>query len=186
MTTFFVPIKRSIVSGPYRPSILLLLVLITGNGCGYNLQTMYPTEVQTVYVPIAQSNDYRRNLEFRLTESLIKEIEEKTPYKVVDRVQADTILEARIVSLSKHPLNETPTDEPRALQLNLAAEVRWQDLRNGVVLMEPRQVPVPDSLHKVVGTARFVPEVGQSFATGSQQAIDRIAERIVAMMEEQW
>ena len=52
--------------------------------------------------------------------------------------------------------------------------------------MEPRQVPVPDSLHTVVGTARFVPEVGQSFATGSQQAIDRIAERIVAMMEEQW
>jgi hypothetical protein len=155
-------------------------------GCGYSLRPMYPAQVRTVHVPMAKSNDFRRGLEFRLTESIVKEIEEKTPYKVVDRDRADTVLEARILGLGKRVRNETPTDEPRELQLNLVVEVTWHDLRNGLLLRGPEEIALPPTLQRVARTADMVPEIGETFATASQEAIDDLAEQIVAMMEEPW
>jgi outer membrane lipopolysaccharide assembly protein LptE/RlpB len=155
-------------------------------GCGYTLRPMYPAEVRTVHVPMAHSNDFRRDLEFRLTESIIKEIEEKTPYKVVDRDRADTVLEARILGLGKRVRNETPTDEPRELELNLIVEVSWHDQRNGLLLRGPEEITLPSTFQRVARTADMVPEIGETFATASQQAIDDLAEQVVAMMEEPW
>lgn len=160
-------------------------VLLTA-GCGYTLRPMHPAHVRTVYVPMARSNDFRRDLEFRLTESIAKKIEAETPYKVVDRDRADTELEARIIGLSKRVRNESRTDEPRELQLNLVVDVSWRDLRNGQVLRGPEEIPLPPSLQRVARRGDMVPEIGETFATASQQAIDTLAEQIVAMMEEPW
>ena len=42
-------------------------------------------DVSTVYVPMIESGSYRRDLGERLTEAVAKQIELKTPYKVVGR-----------------------------------------------------------------------------------------------------
>lgn len=155
-------------------------------GCGYTVRPMYPAQVRTVHVPMAQSNDFRRNLEFRLSESIVKEIERKTPYKVVDRDRADTVLDARILGLGKRARNETPTDEPREVQLNLIVEVAWHDQRTGLLLRGPEEIPLPRSVARAARTADMVPEIGETYATASQEALDDLAEQIVAMMEEPW
>ena len=178
--------QRSATGQLARRVAVLLLAGVATFGCGYNVRPMHPAHVRTVYVPMAQSNTYRRNLEFRLTESLIKEIEEKTPYKVVSDPSADTMLEARILSVKKRALNETPTDELRNVELNLFADVSWTDLRSGEPITGPAQIPLPGLLQRVAQSTDFVPEIGESFATSSQEAIDNLAEQIVAMMEEPW
>ena len=45
---------------------------------------------------------------------------------------------------------------------------------------------LPAELVDVGASATFIPEVGQSVATAHQQAIHRVAEQIVGLMENPW
>src|SRR4051794_4304229 len=70
-------------------------------GCaGYQIGRggLYRPDVRTVHVPVAQSDSYRRYLGERLTEAVVKEIELRTPYKVVDSASADSVLNIRLMS----------------------------------------------------------------------------------------
>jgi hypothetical protein len=45
---------------------------------------------------------------------------------------------------------------------------------------------LPAEIADVSGSANVVPEVGQSIATAQQQAISRLAQQIVGLMEKPW
>jgi hypothetical protein len=147
--------------------------------------SLYPPDIHTVYVPIFESNSYRRSLGERLTEAVVKEIELKTPFKVVSTPDADSILTGKILSDTKRVLIETATDEPRELQAGMQIQVSWVDRKGGVV-RSPQAVPVPQSIATVNQTANMIPEIGQSISTAQQQAIQRLAEQIVGLMESPW
>ena len=157
-------------------------------GCtGYQVgnRSLYDRDVRTVYVPMFESASYRRNLGERLTEAVMKEIEAKTPYKVVGSPNADSILSGRIVGETKRVVAENAYDDPRELEVNLQVEVSWID-RQGSAIHAAACVELPPELSMVHGNTSLVPEVGQSVATAHQLAIGRVAERIVAMMETPW
>jgi hypothetical protein len=63
--------------------------------------------------------------------------------------------------------------------------VGWTD-RQGRLLRNSPGVPLPSELIDVQGTGNVVPEVGQSIASAQQQAIQRVAEQIVSLMEKPW
>jgi hypothetical protein len=112
-----------------------------GNLCifGYTTAPNYNTHIHTVYVPIFKNTTLYRDLEFQLTQAVVREIEAKTPYKVVsNRSEADTELTGKIVSFNKALLNVTPLNEVREAQTALGVEVVWRDLRTGEILSKPR------------------------------------------------
>jgi len=157
-------------------------------GCaGYRVgsASLYPPNIQTVYVPIFESDSFRRGLGERLTEAVIKEIELKTPYKVVGTPQADSVLYGRIVNDTKRVIVENWYDLPRESEINLVVQVGWVD-RKGDVLSNQAAIPLPPAMVEIGQTGMLVPEYGQSVATSYQTAIQRMAERIVAMMESPW
>ena len=157
-------------------------------GCaGYQIgnQTLYPAHIRTVYVPVFESDSYRPNLGERLTEAVIKQIELKTPYKVVETPTADSILSGRLVGETKRILVESPTDEPRQIEVNFVVQVSWLD-REGQLLRQQGVIDLPSSLMQVEQSATAVPEVGQSVATAHQAAIDALAVQIVSLMEAPW
>ena len=85
-------------------------------GCiGYQVGTgsLYAPDVATVYVPMIDSDSYRRDLGERLTEAVDKEIELKTPYKVVSTPDADSVLSIRLVNDTRRTLVENAFDDPR-------------------------------------------------------------------------
>jgi hypothetical protein len=147
--------------------------------------SLYAPDVATVYVPMIESDSYRRDLGERLTEAVVKEIELKTPYKVVGTPDADSILSARLLSDQRDVLIETPFDDPRALNVELLAEVTWLNRRR-LPIVPAQMLEVPPDLLEVGQSSTLLPELGQSVATAQQQAIQRLAERIVATMEEPW
>lgn len=163
-------------------------LLVVGGCAGYqvgNVQ-LYRPDIQTVYVPMFQSASLRPGLGERLTEAVIKEIELRTPYKVVGSPEkADSILTGRIVSETKRTVVENPYDDPREIATRFQVEVQWIDNR-GRSLTAEETIPVPPELTSVVAEATFVPEVGQSLATAQQAAIQRLASQIVGMMENPW
>ena len=147
--------------------------------------SLYPPDIRTVYVPMFESLSFRRNLGERLTEAVIKQIELKTPYKVVNTPNADSVLSGRLFNDSKRLLVLAPTDDPRALQVSMVVEVSWRD-RRSERLLASHQVPIDSGAVVITQPASLVAEVGQSGATAQQQVIDRVAEQIVSLMEIPW
>ena len=173
---------------PFRAGCVLVSLLAGLAGCaGYQIgnQSLYPAHIQTVYVPVFDCASFRRNLGEQLTEAVIKEIELKTPYKVVNTPNADSVLSGRIVTDTKHLTVPSQYGDPRQIEMSMTVLVTWVD-RCGKVLRNDAPVPMEDPAVSVLSTARVVPEVGQSVATGNLQAIQRAAEQIVALMEAPW
>jgi hypothetical protein len=173
-----------------RCSLLLAPCSLLLSGCLANYQfgarTLFPEGIETVYVPVFDSASYRRDLGEELTEEVVKEIERRTPYKVVSSPgAADTVLVGKIVSESKTLLFETTTGDPRDSELRLAVKVNWIDERGRPVRDIPA-VPIPATAVDVSAATNLVPEVGQSVATAQQQAIQRLAAQIVSLMEKPW
>lgn len=169
-------------------AIALLAVGLTLSGCaGYQFgqRSLYRPDIRTVHVPIVESDSFRRHLGERLTEAIVKEIELKTPYKVVGPAEADSILTARIVSDSKRVLTENRFDEPRDVETDFFVQVSWVD-RRGDLIMSHNDVPTQPLLLSVSQTTNFVAEGGQSLATAHQEAIDRLAQQIRGQMELAW
>ena len=181
---WFLVFGRSLFIGHW----FLVIPLLSLTGCaGYQIgnQLLYPGHIHSVYVPIFESASFRRNLGERLTEAVSKRIEADTPYKVVGRSDADSILSGRIVEENKSVVVQAKTGEAREVQVNLTVEVSWID-RRGQVLRDYQTIVLPPELTEVSSQANLVPELGQSVATAQQQAIERLAQQIVALMENPW
>lgn len=168
------------------PAIAILILLLPGCA-GYQIGTpsLYNPRIRTVCVLMAESDSFRRNLGERLTEAVMKEIDTKTTYKLVSDSNADSVLTLKITNATKRVVVENIYDDPREIDLGLQVQVRWID-RHGGVISESESMPLPEEISGITGNATLYPEVGQSVATAQQQAIQRVAEQIVGMMENPW
>lgn len=161
---------RRLICGP-----TLTLVVLSLAGCaGYHLgnRSLYRTDLRTVQVPIFTSESLRPEMGEWLTEAVIKEIELRTPYKVVSSPLADSILTGRILSDDKRVLAENINDEPRNLLFNTTVHITWIDNRGEILTQTVISVG-----------NKFIPEAGQSVTTAEQMVIERLAAQIVSEME---
>jgi hypothetical protein len=178
------------VSGAFRMSTIqrivirsglhfwLLCLVMTCSGCAnYRVgqQSLFRSDIRTVHVPIFESATYRRYLGERLTESVAKEIELNTPYKVVDSLTADSVLTGKIVGMRKSVLSETINDDPRNIEASFRVQVTWTDRRGNILMQRTYNSP-----------SNFIPEGGQSLATAQQDAIEQAARDIVTQMQVWW
>lgn len=162
-----------------------LASLLLVSGCGYTVGNGFNPDVRTVSVPIFENDTFRRGIEVQLTEAVQKEIQKRTPYRLAKGLNADTRLTGRIVQTRKDVLGENRFDDPRELQLSLMIVTKWENLRTGEVLAV-QEVPLSPTAIPLTSQTEFAPEVGQSLATGTHEAIDQLARRIVNMMETPW
>jgi hypothetical protein len=166
----------------------LSLGLVPITGClGYRFgnTTLYRNDIRTVHVPVVRSDSFRPELGVLLTEAIQKEVEKRTPYKLTQSYNADSILNVRLTSDAKRVKSETITDEPRLLETVLTVEMSWTD-RRGMSLVETRFLPPGEVSHYFAERTDFVPEAGQSIATSFQRAAERLADHIVDQMEARW
>ena len=171
----------------FAPVILLALVSI-GAGCaadplaGYTTSSQYRPNIKTVAVPIWSRGRkiYRRELETRLTEAIIKRIELDTPYKVTTKARADTQLRGSIDSVAQRILSTVSSSGlARELEVTFTVSFVWEDLRNGRIITEKKNFKV---------AATYIPDEPQSedFAIGSEDLINRLAGRVVEQMAQPW
>ena len=169
-------------------SALATLGTIGLGGCaGYRIgaASLYPPDIQTVYVPVFESNSFRRGLSEWLTEMVCKEIELKTPYKVVGTPQADSVLTGKLISDTKRVIIEDKFDYPREVEANIAVEVRWVN-RRGDLINQATSVPLPQDLVLLSAPGTQVAEFGQSLSTAQLQSMQSLATQIVSLMEMPW
>ena len=148
-------------------------------------KSLYAPDVATVYVPMIESDSFRRDLGEQLTEAVVKEIELKTPFKVVETPDADSILSARLVGDTKSVVVENRNDDPRTVEHRLVAKVTWLN-RQREPLRTPHTLSLPPNFLSIGQTSSLIAASGQSTVSAQQRAIAELAEQIVATMEEPW
>lgn len=166
----------------------ILVLSIAFSGCaGYQLgsRTLFRNDVRTIYVPIIRNDSWRPYVGVQLTEQLQKEIQRRSPYRIVNDPSADSILTCRVTNETKRVITENRVDDPRAIDAKIAIQLTWVDRQN-TVLMENQFVPPDDVAFLFAQGATFVPEAGQSISTAHMRAIERLAREIVNQMEVRW
>ncbi len=149
-----------------------------GNG------TLYAPDVTTVYVPMVESASFRPDLGEALTEAIGKEIERRTPYKVVGDPNADSILTAKIIEDSKRLVVPNKFGEARDTDVNYQVRVTWINRKGDLIYSGA--VPLPPAFVNIGQSAAYIPEFGQSYTTAQYQIVKRLAQQIVGLMEKPW
>ena len=173
---------------------ILVVLIMACSGCGYHWSNLSPEatatdpdykwaglyrqDVKTVAVPVFANRTYYRGVEFNLTKAIINQIESRTPYKVVPREQADTILEGEVIDAGVHyqsrsQLNGLPQEQLYYLVVNFT----WKDMRSG------QQLTVRRGFGQ---TAPYYPTLGEDRFSGSQDSIEKLALAIVDELQANW
>jgi hypothetical protein len=147
-------------------------------GCSYSTVRPFRTDIQTIHVEMFHSKEFRRELEFRLTEAISKRIEMDTPYRLESRRKADAVLSGELLEIRNRTFGDDfSLDQPREIGSSVVVRFRMQDMRSGEILVEHPHFAFQTS---------YIPPVGESFTQGMTRAFDGVAERIVEMMEKDW
>ena len=119
-------------------------------------------------------------MEFDLTDALIKEVELRTPYKVTDQSVADTILQGEIVAVQQNRLSRKAAGGvPQEIELRVTVNFVWKDLNTGELLRERKGIQ---------SVGRHIPArpISELLAVSQQEAHERLATLIVAVMSSDW
>lgn len=149
-------------------------------GCnGYSNESLYRDGVSSVYVEMFENKGFRRGIEYQLTDALAKRIEAQTPYKIIsNRDRADTVLSGYIDGIRGSTyIYERETGRALESGLEIRAVVNWKNLKTGDLLVDHRSV---------WAAASYSQWQSQSFEYASTLAANRLAERIVELMEKGW
>lgn len=159
--------------------VLLLAVLVAVvPGCGYTSKTVYPTNVSSVQVKMFKNRTFYRGVEFDLTEALVKEIELRTPYKVVSSDAADTLLTGTVVGINQVQLSRRPDSGlPQEMEMQVMVDFVWRNQRTGKIITDRKGL-------LVVG--RYIPPVKETLSSGEHEAMQKMATNIVSAMAGQW
>ncbi|MGL6193399.1 MAG: LPS assembly lipoprotein LptE [Thermoguttaceae bacterium] len=171
-----------------KVSFILLICCTVLTGCtGYRIgaQTLYDTSIRTVYVPMFESDSYRQNFAERLTEAVCKKIEARTPFKVVGRPSADSVLSGKLISDTQAVVTRNEYHDVRQKKVILSLQVVWAD-RKGNTLQNMEPIPLNLNMADITSSWNMVPEMGDSTVLAQQRVIDQLADQIVDMMQEPW
>jgi len=152
-------------------------------GCGktnsYSNDSLFPEDVSSVYVEMFENQSFWRGVEYKLTDALAKRIEAETPYKIVSsRDRADTIISGYISSVGQSLLSaERETGRPLEKEVVIKAVVNWKNLKTGELLIDTQTVNA---------SASYSDFQNQSFNYASSLTANKLAERIVELMEKKW
>jgi len=171
----------------FRIGPVLMLALLEAGCAGYRIGTdaLYHKEIKTVYVPMVEADTYRHGLGERLTEPICKKITERTPYQLGTEKNADSVLTVKLVAESQSVSALDKYNETRQKNLNWSVYAVWKD-RKELELAELDPTPLTTMGINFSEQEYLVAEMGQSWATSSQELVDKIADRIVGMMEAGW
>jgi hypothetical protein len=156
----------------------VLPLIILAAGCGYSSEPLHRTTVRTVHVEMFQSKEFRRGIEFQLTEALRKRINLDSPYKNAPPEKADTVLSGEILEWRESTIGrDFLRNLPRETAATLAIRYRWQDMRTGKLLVEQPM--------RVTAT-QYVRPAGETVYDAREDAVNKLARMVVNSMEKPW
>ena len=146
--------------GPVKPSVL--------------------RDVHVIAVPTFENKTLLPRIEVLVTDSVIKQIQQDGTYKIAEKDNADAVLKAEIIEISRTPARSVRGNVLATTEFNLSMHVRYKlDARSGTSLTPYAEV---------VGTTSFF--VGTDVTTDERQALplaaEELATHLVTQLSEGW
>jgi hypothetical protein len=125
------------------------------------------------------SRSFRRGVEYTLSDALVKRIASETPYRIVsDSNRADSVMTGQLVQVGDSVLTlEREIGRPLEKEVVLTAVVNWKDLKTGRLMVNNVTV---------TAAASYSEFQGQDFTYASTVAANKLAQKIVELMESNW
>ncbi len=160
----------------------VVLYALTLTGCslkGYSNTTLYPKEVTSVCVRMFDNRTFWRNMEYDLTDALSKRIEAKTPYKIIsDDDLADTVISGQITNVRKSVLiRDREIGSALQNEMLIQAVVSWKNLKTGELLIDSQEISA---------ASQYSESLNQGVGYATNLAANKLAERIIELMETRW
>lgn len=150
-----------------------------GSSTGYSNASLFPDDVESVYVEMFDNRSFRRGQEYTFSNALAKRIEAETPYKIVsDRDRADSVISGQLVSVGESILTlERELGRALEKEVIVAAVVNWKSLKTGRLMINNQTV---------TAAASYSEFQGQDFTYASTVAANKLAQNVVQLMENPW
>jgi len=137
-------------------------------------------DVHVIAVPTFENKSLLPRIEVLVTDSVIKQIQQDGTYKVANKDNADAVLKAEIIEISRTPARSVLGNVLATTEFNLTMHVRYKlDTRSGTSLTPYAEV---------VGTTSFF--VGTDVTTDERQALplaaEELATHLVTQLSEGW
>lgn len=160
---------------------LILLGACSGDpSLGYSAASTYDTGVRTISVPIFDNKSYDYRLEALLTEAIVKEIQQTTPWRVVGPGGADTTLTGTIVRSDLRPTAiRSGSGYAQEQAVTLVVDFQWKDNRTGDVLVDRTNFAASEIF------AASLP-VKERIEVGQHATIQTLARDIVGELRSNW
>lgn len=171
---------RTLALATLSAAACLLTACSSDPSRGYAFAEPYDAGVRTVGVPIFSNETFARGTEITLTDAVIKQIQQQTPWRVVSPDRADTVIEGVITDAELGVLSNSPRSGLAEEQTyRLTIRFAWRDNRTG-------ETRVAREEFSAVGVFAPARPVGERIEVGRRDAIDELAEDIVATMRSSW
>jgi len=164
----------------YSICFILLASCASDPTVGYSSASLYAPQFKSVAVPILQNNSMAREMEFKLTDALIKEIESRTPYQILSEQYADTLLMGTIKSVSLQTISQSQTTGlDNEVMITVTMDFEWLNLQNGGRIMGRKNFS---------SSALFVPSRPSSepIEIGQFAVVGQLSQDIVDQMQASW
>ena len=158
----------------------LLAACVSNPRDGYAFATTYDTEISTIHISGFGNDTFHRDLEFLLTDALVKEVQRSTPWRVTSAEYAQTTLSGTIVEARMTPLSTARTSGlVQELAVILTIDYEWKDNRTGEVLVARRSFTASEPFIPSLG-------VGDRIEAGQNAVIDELSREVVDSLRSGW
>lgn len=146
---------------------------------GYSNESLFPNDVTSVRLEMFDNRSFRRGVEYELSDALAKRIEADTPYKIVSsQDRADSVISGQLLSIRESALTiDREVAEPLEKEVVLTAVVNWKNLNTGRLMINNKTV---------TAAASYSEFQSQDFSYASARAANKLAQKIVEVMENNW
>ena len=130
------------------PSIILAALIALAvtlvPGCasspnqGYAFDSTFDESINTIAIPIFRNETTSRGIEVQLTEAIMKQVSQRTPWRLTPSDRADTTLVGVVTGTTLRALSDDPQTglvQEQAVQITIRFE--WRDNRSGEILVAP-------------------------------------------------
>jgi len=168
--------------------LLLVPLLLSIAGCGYNLGEIKPTpmrRVTTIAVNTFKNQTLIPRLEAQTADAVVKQFQQEGTYRIESADQADAIVEGTIVSVERQPMRVFASNVLQTSEFELTLIVKYQviDRTTGAVLLQGTAVGVTPFFTEA---DRVNSDIVTSQNINYPIAAQRMAEKLVSKVSSGW
>lgn len=158
---------------PFGKRFLPIVCFFLLWGCGYQLvgkETHLPPGINSIAIPTFKNHTFEPGIEIPLTESFLREFIQDRRVKVVDRNEADSLLEGVVQTFSTRSASYDRSGQALEYQTTIVIDATLKK-RNGEILWKERDLTEktwfqtsPNVLVSEANKAAAIQQIGKSMA----------------------